>query len=173
MSIDAVIEELGAISPEQRLMEALTTFAVHIGASLDDVCSYGLTIGEVYVPFRPDPEDECEEDEEYCTQSWVRVMSVQDNPNSNSKGWGGACATTRVLELEVGVTRCLGIEEGGEAPLASEVLAAAWTAMEDMNAIRCAALDSDLWIDIQMGVWTPDGPEGGTYGGRWTVQVEF
>ncbi len=157
---------------EHALLDSLTAFSVEVGEALG-VCSYGLTIGETYVPFRPDPEDECEEDEEYCTQAWLRVISVRPNPNSNSKGWGGACAATRILELEVGITRCLGIPEDGEAPMAGDVLSAAWTAMEDMSTIATVATSSDLWIDVELGMWSPNGPSGGVYGGQWTIQVEL
>lgn len=71
-----------------RLQDALIQFTGCIGEAMPDICSYGLTIGESYVPFDPDTEDGCEEDEAICSQVWVRVESI--NPlDSGTDGWGG------------------------------------------------------------------------------------
>ena len=152
-----------------RLNEALISFAGCVGESIDDICSYGLTIGETYVPFDPDPDDDCEVDDVACSQIWVRVMSV--NPVS-TPSWEGDCATVMRLELEVGVLRCIEIAEDGEAPTASEVLVAATQAMSDMNAIYCAAMGCEVWNAITVGSWAPEGPMGGQHGGTWTFTVE-
>jgi len=157
------------LTPAERLNEALLGFTGCIGLALDDLCSYGLTIGDSYVPFDPDPEDNCDADEVMCSQAWVRVMSV--NPLS-SAGWEGDCATVLRIDLEVGVIRCIDIPEDGEAPTATDVMAAAMQAMTDMTAIFCAAMDCEVWSSITSDIWSPFGPLGGQYGGTWTFTVE-
>lgn len=157
-----------------RLNEALVAFTGCVGEALDGICSYSLTIGEAYVPFNPDPEDECgvEDDEAPCEQAWVRVTSV--TPGNVSEGFdGGDCTVELEVGLEVGVLRCLDIEEGGEAPTASAVLGAAMQSMEDMNAIFCAAMGCEVWDSINVGQWSPDGPLGGQYGGIWTFTASL
>jgi hypothetical protein len=95
------------------------------------------------------------------------------SPAPSPEGWDGDCALTLRLDLEVGVLRCIEIEEDGEAPTASDVLAAAVQAMTDMNAILCAAMACEVWDAINVGQWTPSGPLGGQYGGTWTFTVEI
>lgn len=155
-----------------RLNAALIAFTGCVGESLDDMCSYGLTIGETYVPFDPDPEDDCPEEDAACSQAWVRVMAV--NPSNVGESFDGSdCAVTLRLTLEVGVLRCIEIPEGGEAPTATDVMVAAMQAMTDMNAIHCAAMSCEKWESISHGAWTPSGPLGGQYGGVWTFDVEL
>lgn len=149
------------------LNAALVGFTGCIGEALIDICSYGLTIGETYVPFNPDDDDD-EDCDVLCSQVWVRVMSA--NP-TGSTSWEGDCATEMSLELEVGVLRCFDIPEKGEAPTASETLLAAMQAMTDMNAIYCAAMSCEVWDSIESGEWSPTGPLGGQYGGVWTFTV--
>lgn len=159
-----------AVEAPDTLLDALTAFTGAIGEAIPDVCSYGLTIGETYVPFDPDPDDEgCDEEDAMCSQIWVRVTSVDvDQPES----WGNDCASTMNIGLEVGILRCIEIESGGEAPTASEVLAASMQSMTDMRAMYCAAMSTEVWDGIDVGQWSPIGPMGGQYGGAWTFTVE-
>lgn len=160
-----------SVNPAERLNEALIAFTGCIGESLDDICSYGLTIGETYVPFDPDPGDDCDEEEAICSQAWVRVVGVDSI--FNEEGFGGSgCGTTSQLTLEVGVIRCIDVAEGGEAPSATEVLAAAMRSMADMKIIECAAMDCEVWDSIVAQGWSPMGPLGGQYGGMWTFTVQ-
>lgn len=158
--------------PADALNTALVGFTGCIGEALDDICSYGLTIGESYVPFDPDPEDDCEENEVACSQAWVRVTSVAPTAAPSSFG-GDGCAVVLRIDLEVGVIRCFDIEEDGDAPTATDVMVAAMQAMSDMNAIYCAAMSCEVWESIDSGAWTPLGPLGGQYGGTWTFSVEL
>lgn len=152
-----------------RLNEALVGFTGCIGEAVEDICSFGLTIGETYVPFDPDPEDDCDADDVACSQVWVRVMGV--TPTA-SEGWDADCGSVMRIDIEVGVLRCFEIPEEGEAPSTTDVLAAALQAMTDMNAIYCAAMACEVWESIDAGQWTPSGPLGGQYGGIWTFTVE-
>lgn len=150
---------------------ALVAFTGCIGEAVPDICSYGLTIGDSYVPFLPDEGDCEDDDDEMCSQVWVRVVSVDI---ASTEGFnGGDCASVMRLELEVGIIRCIEIPEGGEAPTASDVLAAAIQANHDMNAIYCAAMGCEVWDAINAGQWVPEGPQGGQYAGVWTFTVEI
>jgi hypothetical protein len=158
-----------------RLNAALVQFTGCIGAAFDDICTYGLTIGDTYVPFDPDPSEEDGENcNEYgCEQVWVRVESI--NAISNDS-WDNGCATRFRLEIEVGVIRCFEIPEDGEAPTSSQVLVAAMQSNTDMNRIYCAAMSCDDVEDefdsIIANTWLPLGPIGGQYGGTWGFTIE-
>lgn len=168
------VEEI-PVDPAEGLNESLMAFTACVGSALGDICSYGLTVGESYVPFDPDPEDGCldEEDDDFvCSQVWVRVTQITPT-NTEVEGWGGSCAQGLSIGLEVGVLRCLEIREGGEAPTASDVLVAATQAMSDMAALRCAALSCEVWDAINLGNWIPIGPAGGQVGGVWTFTAEI
>lgn len=152
------------------LHAALLEFASCVGTALGDICSYGLTMGDSYVPFNPDPDEDCSEDDALCSQVWVRVTQVDETvgrPNWD----GSSCTAQLTLGLEVGVLRCFNIPEDGEAPTATDVTTYALTAMSDMHALRCAALDCEVWDSIDVGTWLPVGPMGGQHGGTWTFTV--
>lgn len=153
------------------LHTALVMFTERIGSALG-VCSYGLTVGENYVPFDPDEDDDCEEGEAACDQMWVRVDGVSYGDAEPSFG-GGDCGGELTLSLEVGILRCIEVPEGGEAPTASDVLTSALQAMDDMTTIHCAAMDDDedLWTTIESVQWVPSGPLGGQSGGIWMFTV--
>lgn len=159
--------EPSSVFPAQ---EALMQFTQCIGQALDDICSYGLTIGETYVPFAPDPEDDCEDEEEWCSQVWVRVTDTQVD---TSNGWSGSCAVDMTYGLEVGVLRCFPAEENGEAPQAADVTAGALQMIEDQQKIFCAAVECNAWGRILPGSWSPVGPMGMQFGGIWTFRVEL
>lgn len=169
---EEIPEEEFPADPAERLNNALLAFTACVGEAVGDICSYGLTIGETYVPFDPDPEDECEEDEVQCNQLWVRVTGITPS-NTEIEGWDGSCAMGTSIGLEVGVIRCLEVPEGGEAPYASDVLVAATQAMTDMTLVRCAALSCEVWDGLDVGDWTPLGPQGGQVGGVMTFIAEL
>lgn len=162
------------LSHSDALQTALLIFTERVCSPLG-VCSYGLTMGEQYVPFDPDEDDDCEEDEAYCSQAWVRVDNLTFE---TSESWGNTCGGEIVLTIEVGVLRCVEVPEGGEAPSATDVASAALQAMDDMYTIHCAAMKEDdpedeLWLDIESQQWTPSGPLGGQAGGVWVFQVKI
>lgn len=158
--------------PAEGLNDALVEFTACVGGAVDDICSYGLTIGETYVPFNPDPDDDCEDDDEVqCSQLWVRVVNSNPVAGSVQSFAGQDCSLLMEINLEVGILRCVEIPEEGEAPTATDVLVAAGQAMTDMKAILCAALSCEVWDSIDVGTWQPVGPLGGQYGGIWTFTV--
>jgi hypothetical protein len=157
----------------EKLNDALLAFTSCVGNSVEDVCSFGLTIGESYVPFNPDPDDGCENDDDefLCSQLWVRVAGSNPTASSVESFAGQDCTLTMQMTLEVGIYRCIEIAGDGEAPTAEEVLVAGAQAMEDMKRIMCAALSCEVWDSIDVGAWSPTGPLGGQYGGIWTFTV--
>lgn len=159
-------------SKAEKLNDALVEFTACVGSSVEDICSYGLTIGESYVPFNPDPDDECEDDEVQCSQLWVRVTGSNPAGSNSAESFAGQdCALVMEIGLEVGIYRCIEIADDGEAPTATDVLIAGVQAMEDMKRIMCAALSCEVWDSIDVGSWSPTGPLGGQYGGIWTFTV--
>lgn len=184
MTDEIDIDDSGAIPPGAVLTTGLLNVAMSVGAALDDLCSYGLTVGESYVPFDPDPEDEdCGHDEGGCSQAWVRVMSISDRLLTEEGGdWSegdldsadedGDCSCGFVVDFEVGAIRCFPTADGGAAPTATEVLLASGQTMDDMAAIRCAVMNTK-WpgASLEVGQWVPMGPAGMMYGGVWTFTV--
>lgn len=167
------MSDVVAPAEDTKLMEALVDFTECIGAAFPSVCSYSLTVGDSYVPFRPDPDsDECDDSDEEgdCSQLWVRMAQVAPAANSQ-EGWSGNCALELEVQLEVGILRCYEIEDGGEAPTTTDALASALQAAEDMQMILCAALGCEVWDRIDAENWMPLGPLGGQYGGTWSFTV--
>lgn len=161
---------------ESAINTALVEFTGCIGAAFDDICSYGLTIGDSYVPFDPDEDnDTCEDEEDgaVCSQVWVRVMSVSPSAAAVESWTGDTTEISVSLSVEVGVLRCMEVMEKGEAPTESQVLAAALQTMDDMRAILCAALGCEVWDALNVGNWSPFGPMGGQYGGTWSFTTEI
>lgn len=188
---DGGFEIEDAPTPGAALTVGLLNISESVGQSLPDLCSYGLTVGESYVPFDPDEEDEdCGHDEGGCSQAWVRVMGINDRPLSadGGDGWGDGdldgwgdddddkddedCKCGFVVDFEVGAIRCFPAADGGAAPTATEVLLAASQTMDDMSMIRCAVMNTK-WdgASLEVGQWVPMGPAGMMYGGVWTFTV--
>lgn len=165
------------VSGIDRLNNALSEFASCLATAVPDICSWGLTIGEAYVPFDPDPDDDCVDGEVECSQLWVRVTDIVPKDLGDSFD-DSTCDLILSIGLEVGVLRCFEAKDEGAAPTATEVLVANMVAMKDMLAIQCAALsckdsqDRDLFASIEVGTWVPLGPLGLQYGGVWTFRVE-
>jgi len=159
--------------PDDGLIDAIITFTGCIGNALEDVCSYGWTIGESYVPFDEDEENEDPDDpcDVACTQAWVRVMSITPSSVDPTSMDGNDCAMMLNLQLEVGILRCIELRQGGEAPTATEVLGYAIQSVNDSRAILRAAMNCEVWDSITAGEWLPQGPLGGQYGGTWTFTV--
>lgn len=163
-----------------RLQTALLKFTECVGAALTGICSFGLTIGDTYVPFNPDEDDEgCDEEDVACSQVWVRVDQA-NLANVQSSFAPGGCGGSLRLVLEVGVLRCFPIMEEGEAPTATDVMLAALESMDDMSKLLCAAMscgateedpEGGVWDEIVAGDWTAIGPLGGQYGGMWSFTV--
>lgn len=103
--------------------------------------------------------------------AWVGVDSivpsksfpVQDSSPSN-------CPSPLVVNVTVGVLRCYAVKVTGESP--EDMLKWMDMQMADMAAMRRAILCcASAHDDVMLGLYTPMGPEGGVYGGSWTVSL--
>lgn len=184
MSETPIGSEDPAVDPlAEAINAALLGFTGCIGNALEGICSYSLTFGEMYVPFKPDEGEDCDDEDDTCSQAWVRVtdVSVVFPPNAQmdpSPGGGDGCDGPQCggvfnIGLEVGVLRCYEVPEDGEAPTATQVMASALQSMYDMSALYQAAMNCEVWTGIDPGPWQPEGPLGGQYGGFWNFTVEL
>lgn len=157
-----------------QINEAMAALAGCVFDGLDPVCAATIILGDTddgQDDFQPDDEDaDCDDD---CSRAWVRVNGAypangigvaNDEPNQS-------CETLIGMDLEIGIIRCVEIEKNGEAPTATNLLAASIQNIRDMVAIRKAVLCCTHFEDYQLGDWTPTGPDGGRVGGYWTLAV--
>lgn len=107
--------------------------------------------------------------------AWVRLASVVPSsvfPNQDFEL--NNCGTTLAGEIEVGVLQCTPVGGAdGSPPEPSQRREAARLQMASMAAMRaailCCADGNDL--DLILGAYDPQGPNGGLVGGVWTVSV--
>jgi hypothetical protein len=119
--------------------------------------------------------DGCDDDDEDegCGQAWVRLVTAypssavgiaDTNPGNCGKGVG--------FDVEIGILRCISIEDNGGAIEAEEMLSATSLQIADMltmqQALMCCSVDSDNFV---LGAYTPIGPEGMFVGGSWLASV--
>lgn len=137
-----------------------------------EICAAGWTVGETLVPFAPDEDAECEDEDEegMCSYLGLRIAGI--NYESGSVGWGGQCVPgSATISLELVIMRCFPTADNGEAPTATEVTASAIESMEDRaraaNAIQCCP--SGEFLGIQS--WSPMGPSGLQFGGRLMFSI--
>lgn len=134
------------------------------------VCFCGVIIGE-------DTYDlsgigDCEDNA--CGQAWIRVTQAYMASDLGEQDVdGNNCSLELNVDLDIGILRCLEVPEKGEANTPEELLAAFRQQNEDMLAIRRAVLCCDAidTRDVILGLWTPQGPQGGIYGGIWTATL--
>lgn len=132
-----------------------------------DLCFCGITLGDQYISMAGI--GDCED---ACGEAWVRVETVLtgDIPGETQQ-YPGDCSTGLSLAVEVGVLRCMKIEEDGEAPSARDLLCAANEQINDMVALKRALLCCEHFDQVIVGSWLPRGPEAGLVGGSWTATV--
>lgn len=109
-----------------------------------------------------------------CGQAWIRVTQAYMASDLGEQDTdGNNCSLELNVDLDIGVLRCLETPDRGEANTPEELLAAFRQQNADMLAVRravlcCDAVDSR---DIILGLWSPQGPAGGIYGGIWTATL--
>lgn len=115
-----------------------------------------------------------------CGQLSVRVLTV--TPRYGKVNASGAfCAVYDwTVQLGVGIVRCVStVDDRGNAPTAAKLTAEAAQMVADMAAIQNALLCTDLGavtdavVQVQLGEWTPSGPNGGCAGGEWAVTLRM
>lgn len=108
-------------------------------------------------------------------QAWVRLSSVFPSAVFPSQSFAlNNCGTTLAAELEVGVLQCTPVPSSdGSPPDEGQQFEATRLQLATMAAVRhailCCAASSDM--DLLLGAYEPQGPQGGLVGGTWTVSV--
>lgn len=138
------------------------------GADEPDLCFCGVLPGRIAIA---DAGFECDNS---CGMAWVRLDAaypatgpgvVAEQQNS--------CGSLLGLDIEIGVLRCYDTPADGSAPEGAALAASVALQNEGMMAIRraikcCEALSD---VDYILGLFTPDGPQGGLVGGAWSLSV--
>lgn len=107
--------------------------------------------------------------------AWVRLDSnVPSSVFPNQSFDLNNCGTTLAAEIEIGVLHCApGPASDGSPPTQAQQFESTRLQMATMAAMRaailCCADGTDL--DMILGGYTPQGPNGNLVGGVWTVSV--
>lgn len=109
--------------------------------------------------------------------AWVRVVGAWPSETfpAQAPSRGRSCTAPLAIQLEVGAARCApAIGDQGELPTLTEQFDVTRLQMADMAAMRraiqcCATAQPGL---IELGQYTPGGPQGGVVWGTWSVFIE-
>jgi hypothetical protein len=110
---------------------------------------------------------------EDCAEGFVRMSGAFPYTSFPDPDVQPGCAVLYGATLEVGVMRCMAVEDPADqnsGPNFGQTFEAARIQMADMNAIRCGLLAADI-EDIVIGQYVPVGPEGMAVGGFWQVTI--
>lgn len=102
-------------------------------------------------------------------QLWVRVISATPVYQGNSN-----CAVGMDVTYAVGIVRCVtALDDRGRAPKDTKVTKDGMRTIEDMCTLHTALDGLTLGHRMQIGTWTPLGPNGGCAGGEWAVNIRL
>lgn len=109
-------------------------------------------------------------------QVWARLVTFQPLPSAGAARKPGTdpCAVPHfVATVELGVTRCAATQDkNGNAPAAERVAADGLQGIADMAALLGVLRCPPPGVEIRdLGSWTPQGPNGGCFGGVWTFTL--
>lgn len=106
--------------------------------------------------------------------SWVRLVNSYPSKRFPSQdAEATSCSSPLAYVLEVGIVRCIPMQNRAPLPTASDMTKTALRLSEDMTSVRRAigcCLDDEEW-DILLGNWVPIGPQGAVVGGVWQVTI--
>jgi hypothetical protein len=106
-----------------------------------------------------------------CGSAWVRLDSAFPYTTFPDSEPGLTCTASLGYTIEVGVVRCMPLNDDGSALDTATSLDVALASAADMMALRhaveCCFGDT---LHSLVG-WSPLGPQGGCVGGFWTLQV--
>lgn len=143
------------------LLEALTG-KIRAAGKAEDYCSVTVQAGNM-VNFDFGPESGC------SGTAWVRLVSVTPSLEVGKNG----CAQWLNYVIEVGmIGPAPGLDETlseFSAPSDEDLFDAAMRQGDEMALMFEAIRSVDL--EVSLGDWQPQGPEGGILGGAWTVTV--
>lgn len=107
--------------------------------------------------------------------AWVRLNSVVPSATFPNQSFNlNNCGTTLAAEVEVGVLHCApGSASDGSPPGELQQFESARLQMATMAAMRSAILccSESTDVDMILGAYEPQGPNGNLVGGVWTVSM--
>lgn len=134
-----------------------------------DVCICFIAAGD-NTPFDYCGPDQCGEDQ--CGQAWVRVQSVAPIPMDVESAGRSVCAVPMQATIEVGIARCeSAVFDGHSLPNEDEHLEDVIVQLEDFDTLRAALRCCGLAGSAEE--YVPFGPEGGCFGGVFTVTIDI
>lgn len=83
-----------------------------------------------------------------------------------------SCGSPLAYQLEVGIVRCVEVNEDGEAPTLEQQFEATRLQMADMEAMRYAIQCCLPNASKILGNYTPYGPQGAAVGGWWNLYTD-
>lgn len=102
--------------------------------------------------------------------AWVGITNVFPSKNFPAPTADkDTCAAPLAALVSVGIIRCYSVKVNGEST--EDMLLWMDKQMADMAAMRRAILCCASSEDVSLGQYTPIGPEGGVYGGQWSVAL--
>lgn len=126
---------------------------------LPSVCFCGVVPGQIAV------HDFAEEG-----MAWVRMANAFPATTFPSQDLTlRNCAAPLAYQFEVGIVRCVEVDDDGEPPTVEQQFEATRLQMADMEAMRVAIQCCLPNADKILGNYTPFGPQGAVIGGWWTV----
>jgi hypothetical protein len=142
---------------------------------LPPLCFCGIIAGETAYDATGIGEG-CDEDDDDagCGQAWVRLVAAYPSSNvGQADVMPGNCGNGFGFDLEVGILRCIRIEEEGGVLPAEEMLEAVQLQIADMLTMQqalkcCGSLNNE---DFVLGQYAPIGPMGGLVGGTWLISI--
>lgn len=108
--------------------------------------------------------------QEGCGMAWVRLVTLYPSSAAGVPSEeAGNCGEGLGIEIEVGIVRCAWTpDEDGAGPTEADLLSDTELQVADAMTMRRAIICCAPAKDINMGVYTPYGPQGATVGGFWT-----
>lgn len=109
-------------------------------------------------------------------QLWTRLISFSPHDGNSPAQRSGmdVCALPWfIATVELGIIRCAAVlNDQGVAPTPLQIVADGVQGLNDMAQLMAAIKCAD--VDIRgLGSWTPQGPEGGCFGGYWTFTLRY
>lgn len=112
-------------------------------------------------------------DEGRCGVSWIRLVSIFQSDTFPSPSEWSKCGTPLAYELEMGVVRCMPLEQDGSDPDPDVMLETTLIQLEDQQAmfkaIQCCLDVKGVLVSI--APYEPQGPDGGCVGGLYGLTI--
>lgn len=145
------------------LVECLCTEMQAIAEVAGEVCLCTLLPGSAV------PQDYCQG--QGCGgMAWVRNHDL--TPNDAFDGRGVGCFTPMLATVELGIIRSVPTPGYNGLPSEDDHLEMSVRQMEDMSAACRAMQACSQSHEFTVGGYTPIGPQGGCFGGAWTLSFD-